>query len=316
MLDNFLFSINAVAPLFLVLFLGYTLKKMDFISGGFVTSGNKVVFYIALPAALFRSVYNAELSELLDWGFAAFAVGASLVVFFGIWLFAALFIKEKPIRGAFAQGAFRGNFAFLGMPLLINLAGAAGEARAALIMAFVLPVFNICSILVLTACSDSDKKVGFLTVVYTIVKNPFIIAIFLAFGLQLLGVRLPFLVNRTIHYGANMATPMALLCLGAGMSFQGFDVKFKYALIASLVKVVAMPVIFVVAGYMLGFRGHDIAAILVLGGIPSAIAGYAMVVQMGGDRYIAGTIVVFSTLFSAVTLTVFIYTLRSLGIIG
>ena len=313
MLANFIFSINAVAPLFLVLFLGYTFKKMDFISGGFVSSGNKMVFYVALPAALFRSVYSAELGELLDLRFAAFAVGASLVGFFGIWLFAALFIKSKPIRGAFAQGAFRGNFAFLGMPLLISLAGEAGEARAALIMAFVLPVYNICSILVLAACSDSDKKVGFKTILFIIVKNPFIIAIVMAFGMQLLGINLPFMVNQTVGYAANMATPLALICLGAGMNFQGFDARFKFALIASLVKVVALPIIFVVAGYMMGFRGYDIAALLVLGGIPSAIAGYAMVVQMGGDSYIAATIVVISTLLSAFTLTLFIYILRVLG---
>ena len=316
MLENFLFSINAVAPLFLVLFLGYSLKKMDILTSSFVTSGNKIVFYLALPAALFRSVYMAELSELLDWGFAIFAMGISLVIFLLIWLAGALFIKDKAIVGAFTQGSFRGNFAFLGMPLLINLTGAAGEARAALILAFVIPVFNICSIVVLAAGSDTGKKVGPLTVVYTIVKNPFIIAIFLAFMFQVIGLRLPFMFSRTLDYTANMATPLALICLGAGMHFRGFDVKFKYALIASLIKVAVMPAVFVAAGYLLGFRGADIAAIMVLGGVPSAIAGYAMAVQMGGDSYVAGTIVVISTFFSAFTLTVFIYILRMLEIIG
>jgi len=315
MLANFIFSINAVIPLFLMLFLGYTFKKLEFISGGFVTSGNKMVFYVALPATLFRSVYNAQLGELLDMRFAAFAVGASVAAFFGIWLVTALFIKNKPIVGTFTQGAFRGNFAFLGMPLLISLAGDAGAARAALIMVFVIPVYNICSILVLAACTESEKKVGFLTILFIIVKNPFIIAIVLAFGVQLAGIRLPFMVNQTLGYAANMATPLALICLGAGMYFQGFDAKFKYALIASLVKVIVLPVIFVVAGYMMGFRGYDIAALLILGGVPSAIAGYAMAVQMGGDSYVAATIVVISTFISAFTLTLFIYILRVLGII-
>ncbi|MCL2571590.1 MAG: AEC family transporter [Defluviitaleaceae bacterium] len=313
MLDNFIFSINTVAPLFLVLFLGLILKKKGFLSESFVSVGNKVVFYIALPASIFLSVYTAELGDLLDWGFVAFAVGASLVGFFGIWFISAIFIKNKPILGAFAQGAFRGNFAFLGMPLLINLAGEAGEARAALIMAFVLPVYNICTVLILAACSDSAKKVGFKTIILTIVKNPFIIAIAIAFGFQLLNIRLPFIISTTVRYGANMATPLALICLGAGMTFQGFDAKFKYALGASLIKVLVLPVIFVIVGYLMGFRNYDIAAFLILGGIPSAIAGYAMVVQMGGDGYIAGTIVVISTLFSAFTLTIFIYILRTIG---
>ncbi|MCL2405864.1 MAG: AEC family transporter [Defluviitaleaceae bacterium] len=315
MLANLLFSINTVLPLFLMLLMGYTLKKLDFISGGFVSSGNKFVFYIALPATLFRSVYTAQLGELLDMRFAAFAVAASLVAFLVIWLVAALIIKDKQITGTFTQGAFRGNFAFLGMPLLISLAGDAGAARSALILVFVIPVYNICSILVLTARSDTGKKVGFMTVVYTIVKNPFIIAIFLAFVVQLAGISLPFVVSHTMGYAANMATPLALICLGAGMYFQGFDAKFKYALIASLVKVIVLPVLFVATGYVLGFRGYDIAALLVLGGVPSAIAGYAMVVQMGGDSYVAATIIVISTLASAFTLTLFIYMLRMLGVI-
>ena len=314
MLANFIFSINAVVPLFLMLFMGYTLKKTDFISGGFVSSGNKFVFYFALPATLFRSVYTAELSELLDMRFAAFAVGASLVAFFGIWLVSSLFIKSKPIVGTITQGAFRGNFAFLGMPLLISLAGEAGAARAALIMVFVIPMYNICSILVLATCSDSDKKVGFKTIAFTIIKNPFIIAIFLAFGVQLVGINLPFMINQTLGYTANLATPMALICLGAGMYFQGFDAKFKYALIASLIKVVALPLLFVTAGYLLGFRGYDMVALLVLGGVPSAIAGYTMVIQMGGDGYVAATIVVLSTFMSAFTLTLFIYVLRALRV--
>ncbi|MCL2528502.1 MAG: AEC family transporter [Defluviitaleaceae bacterium] len=316
MLDNFIFSINAVAPLFLVLFLGYILKRKGFLSEGFVSTGNKVVFYIALPANIFLNVYSAELGDLLDWGFVGFSVVASLIGFFGIWFVSALFIKNKPILGAFAQGAFRGNFAFLGMPLLINLAGEAGEARAALIMAFVLPVYNICTVLILAACSDSGKKIGFKTIILTIVKNPFIIAIALAFALQLLNIQLPFAINRTLRYGSNMATALALICLGAGMTFHGFDAKFKYALWSSLIKVVVLPILFVVAGYLMGYRGYDIAAFLILGGIPSAIAGYAMVVQMGGDGYIAGTIVVLSTIFSAFTLTIFIYALRTMGLLG
>jgi len=315
MLANFLFSINTVAPLFAVLFLGYALKKTGFLNDNFVAVGNKVVFYVALPASLFMSVYTAEINYMLDWSFAGFSVGASLVGFFGIWGISAIFIKNKPVLGAFAGGAFRGNYAFLGMPLLINLAGEAGVARAAITIAFVIPVYNVCTVLLLSACSDTGKRAGPKTILIAIVKNPLIIAIVTAFGMQLLNIRLPFVIGETVGYTANMATAMALICLGAGMSFQGFDSKFKYALVASFIKVVVLPIIFVAAGYLLGFTGYDLAAFLILGGIPSAIAGYAMVVQMGGDTYIAGTIVVLSTLFSAFTLTVFIYIMRAVGML-
>jgi len=188
-------------------------------------------------------------------------------------------------------------------------------ARAILLLAFVLPVYNVCSVIVLAVCSGAEHKVSFWKIMRIILLNPFIVAIFLAVGAQLINLELPFIVDRAITYTANMATPLALICLGAGMTFHGFDSRFKYSLIASIVKVIALPVAFVAIAYLFGFRGYDLAAIMVLGGIPAAIAGYATVVQMGGDVYTAGTIVVISTFFSAFSLTLLIYLMRVMGLV-
>jgi len=315
MLSDFLFAINTVLPLFLVLLAGYILKKSGFLTPGFVPTGNKLVFYVALPCSVFLSVYTTQITHLLDWRFALYATAASVIAFLIIWLAASFFIKDKPILGAFAQGAFRGNFAFLGMPLLVSLAGEAGQTRAALIMAFVLPVYNVCTVVLLAACNNKGKRLTPKTILLPIAKNPIIIAVFLGLAFRLLGLEMPFAIARTVGYGGNMATGLALICLGAGMRYDGFDAKFRYALVASVVKIVALPILFGLVGYLLGFRGYDIAALVILGGIPSAIAGYAMVVEMGGDGYIAGTIVVLSTLFSALTLTIFVYVLRVLGFV-
>jgi len=316
MLSDFLFAINTVLPLFLVLLAGYILKKTGFLGDGFVPTGNKLVFYVALPCSIFLSMYSTDIGQLPDWGFALYATGISLLSFIGIWLIASFFIKDKPVLGSFTQGAFRGNFAFLGMPLLISLAGEAGQVRAALIMAFVVPVYNICSVVLLTACANTGKKITLGTILLPIAKNPIIIAVFLAVGFRMLGLTLPLSFQRTVGYGGNMATGLALICLGAGMRYDGFDAKFKYAFIASLIKVIVLPVVFGLGGYMFGFRGYDIAAFVILGGIPSAIAGYAMAVQIGANEYVAGTIIALSTLFSAFTLTVFVYLLRVFQVMG
>ena len=314
MLNDLVFSLNAVMPLFLIIVLGYVLKKKNFLSDGFVTSGNKLIFYIALPTTLFRNILSTGIEELLDWPFIAFVVGMSTLSFILIWFIAAYIIKDKKMLGAFVQGSFRGNFAFLGMPLLFNLSGEAGMARAALIITFVLPLFNIFSVLVLSTCSNSSQRVGYKTVFFTILKNPLIIGIFIAFIFMVLNIRPPFMLERVTFYTSNMATPIALICLGAGIKFYGFDIRFKYAFAASIIKVLVLPIVFITIGYLLGFRGDDIAAILVLGGIPSAIVGYTMVIQMGGDAYIASTIVVISTIMSAFTLTVFVYLLQIFGV--
>jgi len=314
MLDNFLFSLNVVVPVFLVMAVGYILKKTGVVSPEFLKSGNKIVYYIGLPVLLFRGVYTTDIGDFIDFRFVAFALISTTASFFVIWGVSALFLKEKTVLASFAQGSYRGSFALLGIPLILNIAGDAGMARAALIVVFVVPFFNVYSIMALAPCAEG--RVGVKTIFLEVIKNPSNIMIAVGIVLSVIGWRLPEMVSGAVNTTANMATPLALLCLGGGMTFKGFDKKFKYAVIGSLIKVIVMPVLFVTAAIALGFRDYDLAVILMLGGIPSAVVGYAMAVQMGGDEYVAGTIIVISTLMSAGTLTVFIYVLRMMGMLA
>ena len=311
MLDNFMFSLNVVVPVFLVMILGYVLKKREVISSGFLSSGNKIVYYIGLPALLFRGVYTAEIGEIMDIRFIAFALLSTAASFFIIWGIAALFMKDKTVLASFAQGAFRGSFALLGIPLIINMAGDAGMARAAMVVVFVVPFFNVFSILSLAPCTG--EKLGPWKIIWTVLKNPSNVMIAIGIILAVFDIPLPIMINGAINTTANLATPLALLCLGGGMVFRGFDAKFKYAMIASILKVVVIPLAFTIVAVLMGFRDYELAVIVIMGGIPSAVVGYAMAVQMGGDAYVAGTIVVISTFMSAATLTIFIYALRALG---
>jgi len=314
MIENFLFSLNVVVPVFVVMFLGFILKKREVITPGFLESGNKLVYYIGLPALLFRGVYTTNIGEFIDAKFISFTLITSVAAFFIIWGVSAIFLKEKPVLASFAQGAYRGSFALLGTPLIINLAGDAGMARAALVVVFVVPFFNVFSILALAPCSG--KKLSVLGTILAVLKNPSNVMIAIGILLAVFDFSLPVMAYGAINTTANLATPLALLCLGGGMTFHGFDAKFKYAMIGSVIKVAIMPAIFVIIAAMFGFRDYDLAVILLLFGVPSAVVGYSMAAQMGGDTYIAGTIVVFSTIMSAVTLTAFIYVLRVLGMLA
>ncbi|MCL2204447.1 MAG: AEC family transporter [Defluviitaleaceae bacterium] len=313
MLADLLFSLGIVAPLFLLLFLGYGLKRSGFISEAFSANGNKLMFYIGLPAIIFFSIYRADLREVFDPDFVLAMIGITVTTALAIWLIATLFIKDKAVRGAFVLCSFRGNQAFLGIPLMMNLAGDAGLMRATMVITFVLPFANIISILVMVFNGDKRKKISPWGVGLAILKNPIIIATLAGLGMTFLGVRLPSVPYTSLAYVAQMATPLALLCIGASMRFHGFDKKFGRALTASLVKVLALPLAFAATGYLLGFRGYDLAAMAIMGGVPTAIVSYAQVVEMGGDGYVANTIVVMSTLLSTFTLTLIIYATRVLG---
>jgi len=317
MLGNFIFSLNIVMPVFVLLLLGYILKKFEITTPAFLASGNKIVFYVALPSLLFRGVYTTDIRTAVDFWFVGFALVSSIVAFFSIWGISRLFIKDRSIWGTFTQGAFRGSFALVGIPLIINLAGDAGMARAALIVAFVVPFFNVFSVMALSSCAEKGKGegLGLKSLLITIIKNPSNIAVFTGLFLAMFSISLPSILETAIGNTANMATPLALICLGGGMTFKGFDEKIRYALIASLIKVVVLPLYFTIFGYIFGFRGYELATLMVLGGIPGAAVGYTMATQMGGDTYVAGTIVIVTTLLSSVTLTLFIYVMRTIGLL-
>ena len=313
MLDNFLFSLNVVVPVFLIMILGYELKRRDIITSGFLAGGNKIVFYIALPALLFRGVYTSDIRAAVDIKFVAFAFACTVFSFFALWGISAIFIKDRPVHASFTQGAFRGSFALFGIPLLLNMAGDGVMARAALLVVFIIPFFNVFSVMVLAPCAA--QKPGVLSVIWTVIKNPSNVMISIGILLAIFDLTLPVMVSTAVNTTANMATPLALLCLGGGMTFRGFDTKFKYALTAGLIKIFLVPLVFTALAVLFGFRDYDLAVLMIFFAVPSAVVGYSMAAQMGGDTYVAGTIIVIATLGSAFTLTLFIYSLRALGLL-
>jgi predicted permease len=311
MLNDFIFSLGVVTPLFALVVLGWFLRRVGMITDFFAAGGNKMMFYIGLPVIVFRSIINAQLNEIFEARFIAAMLIATGVGVALIWIFAVPLIKERGVRGAFVSCAFRGNQAFIGIPLMMHIAGEAGVLRATTVAAFVLPWANIISIFILAFNNEGGgKKISTRQILLTIVKNPIIIVTTAGLVWVALGVTMPSVGQITLNYLAEMATPLALVCIGAGLKFMGFDGKFMCAVVACGIKIIALPVLFAAVGFAMGLRGVDMAAMAIMGGVPSAVAGYAMVVEMGGDEYVAGTIVVISTAFSAFTLTVIVYALR------
>jgi hypothetical protein len=204
---------------------------------------------------------------------------------------------------------------FVGLPLMRNLFGEAGVARFAIIVVLIMPLYNILSVVVLSAGADGGEKIKLTTIAKTVLKTPIIIASMIGIFLSVMNIELPQILTRTLFDLSNMTTPMALMCLGGGITFLGFDRKFKYAITAAVIKVAVLPLVFTTAAILLGFTGIELASLMILGGTSSAIVSYTMAVQMGGDGYTAGNIVLISTLLSSITLTIFIYVLMALQLL-
>lgn len=315
MLKNLIFSLNSALPIFFVLLAGFVLRRRHFIDDSFIRQANRLVFYIALPVKLFFDVGQTTFQGAFDWSFILFIVAGTVLSIPLCALAAALLVKDKSKRGAFIQGSFRGNFLYVGYSLIENVMGTVG-AKAPIAFAFIVPLYNILAVMVLAWYGGSDKeKITLRSVLKSIGTNPLILSITAGVLFSGLGLSFPVLLERSFSYFGVLVTPLALLMIGA--SFQPGKIRenFSVALLASLLKLAILPLAAVYAAWNIGFDSEDIIVIYTVFGVPTATVSYIMALIMDADHDLASSIIMLTTFLSTVSMTLFIFAFRSLGII-
>jgi len=316
MLTDFLFSINATLPVFAVMVLGWLLRRVGFLTEGFCKTGNKLVFRLCLPAMLFRQIIVMGPEDLTDGGFLAYAFVGTLATVLAFWLLARALLRDKTMVGTFAQGAFRGNTALLGTVLLESICGS--RAYAPLIILAAVPLYNVLSVVVLSLEAGGGGKLDrarLLGALKGVAKNPILWGILLGLPFAFLGLPMPAAGDKALSMLGNLASPLSLIIIGADFRWDAALRKKGPTLGAAFLKLIVLPALVVLPGAALGFRQDALVALLVLAGTPSAVSSYIMAENMGNGGTLACGIVAVTTLFSAVTVTGWIFLLRTLALI-
>lgn len=319
MLQNLLYSINAIIPILVIAVLGVFLKKYNKITDSFTEVADWIVFKLSLPVMLFLEVAKSSLSDNLDVKLILFLICSVTLSFFTVAVLTVIFVKDKGVRGAFIQGACRSNFAILGVPLAVNMFGEIGGQVIAITMPFVILMFNTYSVIILSVFSDSTEhklnKKSIVQILKNIVTNPLIIAVVLALPFMLLEIEIPTVANKTLNYISGLATPLALLSLGASFNFESLRGKMKYAVASSLCKTVFLPAIMVIAAALIGLRGPALGVVLICFGAPTAVSSYIMSKKMNNDHELSSQILLLSTIMCAFTIFIGIFILKTLQLI-
>lgn len=315
-MENLIFSLNVTIPIFLVMAVGYGLKQIGMLNDNFVTVANKFNFTVTLPVMLFRDISSVPIREVFDGEYVLYCALVSSVCFWVIWGGTKLFLKERSMRGAFVQASFRSSAAVMGLAFIENIYGQ--SAMGPLMIVGAVPLYNIFSVIVLTfEAGDDARDAGKIKQAFlNILKNPIIIAIALGLLSSLAGLNYPVIVDSTVNKVAQMATPLALIALGAGFEGKKALAKIKPTLLASFIKLVLQPLIFLPVAAALGFDGEKMIGILIMLAAPTTPSCYIMAKNMKNDGVLTASIVVATTLLAAFTLTGWIYILKSLGLIG
>ena len=317
MLENFIYSINVTIPIFLVMVLGYFLRRRGMLNENFVNVANKFNFDVTLPFMVFRDIAAVDIRSVFDLKYVLFCAIASSVCFWVVWGLAKLFMKDKSLIGAFVQASFRSSAAVMGLAFISNLYGP--SAMGPLMIIGAVPLYNIYSVLVLTFEAEDDgrgRDTGKLKeACVNILKNPIIISIVLGLIVSLCKLDFPVLVDNTIDNVAKMATPLALITLGAGFEGREALAKMKPTLWAAFIKLIGQAAIFIPIAIALGFTGEKLIAIMVMLAAPATPSCYIMAKNMKNDGVLTASIIVTTTLLAAFTLTGWIFIIRSMGYI-
>lgn len=315
MIDNIIFTSNVVAPVFLLVALGYFVKKINVINENFVDVTSKFVYSVSLPALVFINIAEIDLSEAIDFSQIIYIYSATLLSFVLIWLFSMPFIKEGKNLSVFVQGAYRSNFAIVGFAIVSKLFGSYALGKAALVLAFILPLYNILAVIILTVPLRKEKKLNLKSTVFEILFNPLIIAVIVGLPFSYFKIEIPSFINLTIGFLAELALPLALIGIGGSLNLQNIKKASGLAFTSSAIKIIIVPLLLTLGAYHFGFRELDLGIMFVLFASPTAIVSFIMAEAMGANSKLAGNIVLISTVASVFTIAAGIVILKELALI-
>jgi predicted permease len=313
-LEIFLQAADIVAPVFILVFIGLLLQRAGVIDAHFNTVASRLVFTVTLPALLFSKISTTRIQELLNGRQILFAYFFIIFSFAVAWLAGILLVNKGRDRGAFIQGAFRGNFAILGFAMLNSAYGPGVLAPAAVLLAAIMPPYNILSVLALILTQKKERPVSGGMITRQIITNPLILAAGIAVPFSLLQIRVPEMILTSVEHLSTLTLPLALIGIGGSLSFAGIKQDFRLALDAALLKILLLPIIVIAAAIYFGFRGYDLGVLFFFFASPTAIASYAMAEAMGSNGRLAGHIILLTTLGSIFTISTGIILLKWLGL--
>lgn len=311
LLSSFLLSLNAILSIFFIMAAGYLAKRMLHLEKEHIGRFNTLTFYTLLPLMLFYNIYRSDIRGSISF----LCLGLALSVLIGLFALTWFFVKrvepDNSRRGVMIQASFRSNFLLLGMPLVQQLCPDADLGTISVMLAIVVPCFNVLAVIVLETFRRS--QIDLRKTLRGIAGNPLIIASILGLAANLSGLRLPGFLTTPISQLGSSASPVALLLLGAQFEFRDVRLHRRNLAICASLRLLVYPAAALSLAALAGLRGPEYAVLISMFATPTAVSSFSMAAQMGGDADLAASAVTVTTLLSAGTMFFWIFLSKSLG---
>jgi len=299
---------STIIPIFAVVILGCLARRKGFMPPEFLWSANRLVYYLAIPALIFRSVSKASFLTDFNPMVLLMTLLSAVLAYLCAWL-VGRYTRWQPERvGAFIQCSGHGNLGYIGLPIAFYFIGDSGLAKASILTGFLSILQNILSVLALqaytTAETGSIKKLRF--VAAKLVRNPIIVSALAGVAASVVRLPIPVPILRFLDILSGLAPPMSLLLIGASLSITIMKENFYSVLGSVLIKIGVLPVVGFLLFRLSGLNATDYLPGLILLATPTATVAYVMSKEMQGDDEFAAAAISTSTICSVVTYLVWL----------
>lgn len=290
--------------------LGWALTRAGFLSIQALEDVNRLTYWVGLPCALFYRIADASPDVAAVGDLLLVGVLATVIAIVAAAIVTRLLGLPVRAQGAFIQGVFRGNLAFIGLPVVLyafsipGMGSANAENSALLAFGPMVVAYNILAVMVLLLAGGVAKRGMARTLGYGLLTNPILIACFGGLLFSLASLSLPELLQRTLAAIGQMALPLALICIGGTLHVTRLRGSLGPAFIGSLMKVAFVPATGLLLGWWVGLSAEHLRIVLVLLACPTASVSYVLVRQFQGDEALASSMIVISNVLAVPAMAV------------
>lgn len=312
-MDSFNISFNAIAPITLIVIMGYLLKKYKFLDKHTIKNMNSLCFKFFLPILTFSNIIHTNVKEIIDANLLIYVVLSIIIIIIISIIIVPFLEKDRKKQGSMIQGIYRSNFVILGIPLTSHIAGEKASATAAILIMAVIPMYNFFAVIILSIYGGKNK-INIKEIAVQVIKNPLIIASLTGILISIIDITLPVYIDKAVVDLSKLGGVLPMFLLGADLDFSSISSNMKDLIITISGKLFFVPLIFLNLAINLGFSSEKIVALIAVYCAPIAVSSAIMAQQMGCDSELSTQLVVFSTVASCLTIFLWVFTLSLLKV--
>ena len=299
---------GGLLPIGLTIILGFLLRRFLIPDEAHWVGVNKITFYFLIPSLIITTMIQTEIADLPVVSIVmVLAIALTLVMsVLAVVYFAAP--KTTAAKSSFSstfQTATRWNAA-IALAITGEIYGPVAVTVIALAMIVLIPVINIVNVALL-ANLLAERRISLLESFVKIITNPIIIGCFAGIALSWSDAELMPWAENALSTLADAAVGLILLSVGAGLNLSSFSSERRHLLVSCGLKLVLMPVFVLVAGGFFQLDGVILTSLVIVAAVPTAMHGYILAREMGGDAPLYANAASLQVVVSFVTIPCWIW---------